>query len=70
MELKSGFYTALGTPLDECGNLVAQSLEKHIMSEAVNKVEKNLVDNQELIIIADKVNTMPTTRGLCYKCHK
>lgn len=32
-------------------------------------LEKNLVDNQELIIIEDKVNTMPTTRGLCYKCH-
>lgn len=33
MELKSGFYTALGTPLDECGNLVAQSLEKHIENQ-------------------------------------
>ncbi len=30
MELKKGFYTALGTPLDEEGNLVAASLEKHI----------------------------------------
>lgn len=30
MELKKGFYTALGTPLDEEGNLVAASLERHI----------------------------------------
>ena len=30
MKLKDGFFTALGTPLDENGNLVAQSLEKHI----------------------------------------
>lgn len=30
MELKKGFYTALGTPLDAEGNLVAASLEKHI----------------------------------------
>lgn len=30
MELKKGFYTALGTPLDENGNLVETSLEKHI----------------------------------------
>lgn len=28
--LKNGFYTALGTPLDENGNLVADSLKKHI----------------------------------------
>lgn len=30
MELKNGFYTALGTPLDENGNLVEASLRKHI----------------------------------------
>lgn len=30
MKLEKGFYTALGTPLDENGNLVAASLEKHI----------------------------------------
>ena len=30
MKLKNGFYTALGTPLDEEGNLVAESLKKHI----------------------------------------
>ncbi len=30
MELKKGFYTALGTPLDEKGNLIPSSLEKHI----------------------------------------
>lgn len=30
MELKKGFYTALGTPLDENGNLVEASLRKHI----------------------------------------
>ena len=30
MEIKNGFYTALGTPLDENGNLVADSLKKHI----------------------------------------
>lgn len=30
MELKKGFYTALGTPLDGEGNLIAASLEKHI----------------------------------------
>lgn len=30
MEFKNGFYTALGTPLDENGNLVEASLRKHI----------------------------------------
>lgn len=30
MKLTNGFYTALGTPLDENGNLVAASLRKHI----------------------------------------
>lgn len=30
MKLKNGFYTALGTPLDENGNLVKESLKKHI----------------------------------------
>ena len=30
MELKKGFYTALGTPLDDNGNLVAESLKKHV----------------------------------------
>ena len=30
MKLEKGFYTALGTPLDTDGNLVAASLEKHI----------------------------------------
>ena len=30
MALKKGFYTALGTPLDKEGNLIAESLEKHI----------------------------------------
>ena len=30
MELKKGFYTALGTPLDEKGDLIAASLEKEI----------------------------------------
>ena len=29
-KLQNGFYTALGTPLDKNGNLVAESLEKHI----------------------------------------
>ncbi len=28
--LKNGFYTALGTPLDENGNVVKESLKKHI----------------------------------------
>ena len=30
MKIKNGFYTALGTPLDENGNLVEASLRKHI----------------------------------------
>lgn len=30
MELKKGFYTALGTPIDENGDLIASSLVKHI----------------------------------------
>ena len=30
MRIKDGFYTALGTPLDENGNLVEESLRKHI----------------------------------------
>ncbi len=30
MKLNNGFYTALGTPLDENGNLVEASLRKHI----------------------------------------
>lgn len=29
-KLENGFYTALGTPLDEKGNLVEESLRKHI----------------------------------------
>ena len=29
-KLKNGFYTALGTPLDNDGNLVKESLKKHI----------------------------------------
>ena len=29
-KLKKGFYTALGTPLDENGNLIEESLRKHI----------------------------------------
>jgi DNA-directed RNA polymerase subunit M len=32
-------------------------------------IEEELLDNKELIIIDKKVNAMPTTRGLCYKCH-
>ncbi len=31
--LKKGFYTALGTPLDENGNLVEESLRKHIRQQ-------------------------------------
>ena len=30
MKLEKGFYTALGTPLTESGDLVAESLKKHI----------------------------------------
>lgn len=30
MELKNGFYTALGTPIDDNGDLVAASLKNHI----------------------------------------
>ena len=30
MKLNNGFYTALGTPLDKDGNLVKESLKKHI----------------------------------------
>lgn len=30
MKFKNGFYTALGTPLDEKGNLIEASLRKHI----------------------------------------
>lgn len=30
MKLENGFYTALGTPLDENGDLVAESLKTHI----------------------------------------
>ncbi len=33
MKLKNGFYTALGTPLDENGNLMEQSLRKHIRQQ-------------------------------------
>ena len=33
MKLTNGFYTALGTPIDEFGNLVAHSLEKHIENQ-------------------------------------
>ena len=29
-KLENGFYTALGTPLDKDGNLVSESLKKHI----------------------------------------
>ena len=30
MKFENGFYTALGTPLDESGNLIESSLRKHI----------------------------------------
>lgn len=33
MKLTNGFYTALGTPIDDNGDLVASSLEKHIESQ-------------------------------------
>lgn len=33
MKLTNGFYTALGTPLDEKGNLVEASLRKHISQQ-------------------------------------
>lgn len=29
-KLQNGFYTALGTPLDKSGNLISESLEKHV----------------------------------------
>ena len=32
-KLKNGFYTALGTPLDKDGNLVKESLKKHIIGQ-------------------------------------
>ncbi|NJD04684.1 MAG: dihydrodipicolinate synthase family protein [Ruminiclostridium sp.] len=31
--MKEGFYTALGTPLDESGNLIPSSFEKHITDQ-------------------------------------
>ena len=33
MKLKNGFFTALGTPIDDSGNLVEESLVKHIESQ-------------------------------------
>ena len=32
-KLENGFYTALGTPLDENGNLIEESLKKHIVQQ-------------------------------------
>ena len=32
-ELKNGFYTALGTPLDKDGNVIEESLKKHIRQQ-------------------------------------
>lgn len=32
-KLENGFYTALGTPIDECGELVENSLRKHISNQ-------------------------------------
>ena len=34
MSYKRGFYTALGTPLDENGNLIEKSLRRHIRQQA------------------------------------
>ena len=33
MKLNDGFFTALGTPIDDSGNLVPHSLEKHISQQ-------------------------------------
>lgn len=33
MKIKKGFYTALGTPLDKHGNIIEESLAKHIESQ-------------------------------------
>ena len=30
MELRNGFYTALGTPLDDSGRIIVKSLRKEI----------------------------------------
>ncbi|MDO5566395.1 MAG: dihydrodipicolinate synthase family protein, partial [Planctomycetia bacterium] len=35
LELKEGFYTALGTPLDEQGNIVADSLTRQIEQQII-----------------------------------
>ena len=32
-------------------------------------IEEDVSDKQNIIITGDKVNTMPTTNGLCYRCH-
>ena len=32
-------------------------------------IEEDVSDKQNILITGDKVNTMPTTKGLCYRCH-
>ena len=32
-------------------------------------VEEDVSDKQEMIVSDATVNTMPTTNGLCYRCH-
>ena len=31
-------------------------------------IEEDVSDKQDIIVASDKVNTMPTTTGLCYRC--
>ncbi len=31
-------------------------------------IEEDVSDKQDILVSSDKVNAMPTTKGLCYRC--
>ncbi|WP_455645135.1 transcription factor S [Methanosphaera sp.] len=31
-------------------------------------IEEDVSDKQNIIVSGDKINTLPTTKGLCYRC--
>lgn len=48
----------------ECGyekNVSPDEKQNYIIREDVS-------DKQDIIITGDKINTLPTTKGLCYRC--
>ncbi|MBQ6219051.1 MAG: transcription factor S [Methanosphaera sp.] len=44
--------------------------EKQLSRDEKNEyvIQEDVSDKNEVIVTGDKVNTMPTTKGLCYRC--